>query len=92
MNYNNLLFFIIALGFGSMQLKAQNSDFKETQQKISTEILDEKPIVSLEIIKPIDLKSIQIANRHLDLLNAIVKCKIECTSDIFIISNDKVTC
>ena len=92
MNYNKLMFFIIALGFGSMQLKAENSDFKEIYQKNPSEILDVQPKVSLPIITTIDFESTKIANRHLDLINAIVKCKIECTSDLFIIENNKVTC
>ncbi|MFB9053010.1 hypothetical protein ACFFVB_07935 [Formosa undariae] len=93
MNYNKLLFFIIVLGFSSMSmsLKAQNVDVKEKNQIDFTEIIDKTPVL-LETLMPNELKPLKMANRHLDLIKATVRAKIKCTSDLFIIVNNKEAC
>ncbi|WP_066220637.1 hypothetical protein [Formosa haliotis] len=89
MNFSKLMFLVVMLCFGTMQLRAQNGEGEVQQQLIKTEIREVTPVR----IQNINLKkSIQLANRHRDLINALVKAKIKCNIDLFVIQKDVVHC
>ncbi|WP_434035316.1 hypothetical protein [Formosa sp. 4Alg 33] len=91
MNYNKLMFLVIILGLSSISLKAQNENIKEINPVVLNKTLDVNSILE-DTQVPAKLKDLQIANRHLDLIKATVRAKIKCTSDLFIIINNKVAC
>ncbi|QDO93963.1 hypothetical protein FNB79_08185 [Formosa sediminum] len=84
MNYNNLMFFVIAFCFASLKLSAQTIDTVQITP-LTTTVIDVKPSdLNLTHVKD-DNKVLIITNRHRDLINTIVNSKIKCAIDLFTI-------